>query len=136
MIYLKKVWKNQIFPFFLPKPMLTTCLCWHISKICAKIFQNWVYLCFWKVLKLKVTKGKLIISKGLEMADDLPASRGGRHPLPLLGLMKFIDLLVKIAILRAFLYFSKRFTSCISPWIKCSIWTVMIDANLLKKIKK
>ena len=70
MIYLKKNWKNQIFLIFLSKSMLTTCLQRPISQICAKKIQNWVYLCFRKVLKLKVTKGELIISNGLEMADD------------------------------------------------------------------
>ena len=70
MIYLKKVWKNQNFPIFLSKLMLTTCLRQHIFQICANKFQNCVYLCFGKVLKLKFTKGDLIISNGLEMADD------------------------------------------------------------------
>ena len=65
----KKFEKNQIFPIFLSKPILTTCLRSHFSQICAKKFQNWVYLCFGEVLKLKVTKGELIISNGLEMAD-------------------------------------------------------------------
>ena len=49
--------------------MLTTCLRQHIFQICANKFQNCVYLCFGKVLKLKVTKGELIILNGLEMAD-------------------------------------------------------------------
>ena len=49
--------------------MLTTCRRQHIFQICANKFQNWVYLCFGKVLKLKATKGELIISNnGLEMA--------------------------------------------------------------------
>ena len=77
-------WKNHFFPIFLSKPMLTNCLCLHISQICAKKFQNFVHLCFGKVLKLEVTKGELIISNGLEMVDDyLP---GGAPPLPLVGL--------------------------------------------------
>ena len=83
MIYLEKIWKNQIFPIFLSKPMLTICLYPDISQICAKKFQNWVYLCFGKVLKLKVTKGELIISNGLEMADDyLPGEVGATPPCP------------------------------------------------------
>ena len=85
MIYLKKIEKNQIFPIFLSKPMLTTCLRLHISQICAKIFQNWVYLCFGEVLNLKVSKGEIIISNALEIADDyLPLT----CPPPLLGLKK------------------------------------------------
>ena len=81
MIYLKKNWKNQIFPIFLSKSMMTTCLQRPISQICAKKIQNWVYLCFRKVLKLKVTKGELIISNGLEMADDyLPGGVGATPP--------------------------------------------------------
>ena len=69
MIYLKKFEKNQIFPIFFSKLMLTICLRSQISQICTRKFQNWVYLCFGKVLKLKVTKGELIILNGLEMAD-------------------------------------------------------------------
>ena len=57
--------------------MLTTWLRSQISQNCAKKFQNWVYLCFGEVLKLKVSKGELIISNGLEIVDDYP---------PLLGL--------------------------------------------------
>ena len=87
MIYLKKNWKNQIFPIFLSKLMLTTCLQRPIFQICAKKIQNWVYLCFEKVLKLKVTKGELIISNGLEMADDyLLGGAPGAPPPVLLGL--------------------------------------------------
>ena len=82
MIYLKKNWKNQIFPIFLSKSMLTTCLQRPISQICAKKIQNWVYLCFGKVLKLKVTKGELIISNGLEMADDYLLGGGLPEPPP------------------------------------------------------
>ena len=67
--------------------MLTTCLWKQVSQICAKKFQIWVYLCFGNVLKLKVTKGELIISNGLEMPDDyLPGGGGATPPLPLLGL--------------------------------------------------
>ena len=69
MIYLKKNWKNQIFPIFLSKSMLTTCFQRPISQICAKKIQNLVYLCFGKVLKLKVTNKELIIYIQLEMAD-------------------------------------------------------------------
>ena len=62
--------------------MLTTCLQRPISQICAKKIQNWVYLCFGKVLKLKVTKGELIIFNGLEMADDYLLGGGSRSPPP------------------------------------------------------
>ena len=62
--------KKSNFSDFFSKPMLTTCLRSQISQNCAKKFQNWVYLCFGEVLKLKVSKGELIISNGLEMADD------------------------------------------------------------------
>ena len=47
--------------------------------------------------------------------------------------MKIFDFLVKIAIFRVFLLFSKRFSSCISAWIMYSSQTVMLDTNLLKK---
>ena len=58
--------------------MVTTCLHSQISQICEKKIQNRVYQCFGKVLKLKVTKGELIISNGLEMADAyLPGGWGG-----------------------------------------------------------
>ena len=87
MIYLKKFEKNQIFPIFFSKLMLTICLRSQISQICTRKFQNWVYLCFGKVLKLKVTKGELIISNGLEMADDyLLGGAPGAPPPVLLGL--------------------------------------------------
>ena len=43
--------------------------CENIAEICAKKLENWVHLCFGKVLKSKVTKGELIISIHLEMAD-------------------------------------------------------------------
>ena len=88
MIYLKIFWKNQIFPIFFSKPMLTTCLCSHISQNCAIKFQNWVYLCLGGVLKLKVSKGELIISNGLEMADDYLPGGWEQPPLPLLGLSR------------------------------------------------
>ena len=87
MIYLKNLKKIKFFRF-ISKLMLTICLCSQISQICTRKFQNQVYLCFGNFLKLKVTKGELIILNGLEMADAyLP---GGwlqpPSPLPLLGL--------------------------------------------------
>ena len=60
--------------------MLTTCLHLLISQICAKKFQNRVRLCFGGVLKLKVTKGELIISKSLKMADDYLLGGGPGAP--------------------------------------------------------
>ena len=95
----EKIWKNQIFPIFFSKLMLTICLRSQISQICARKFQNWVYLCFGKVLKLKVTKGELIISNGLEMADAyLPEGVGATPPPPppLLGLIKLSQIGGKI----------------------------------------
>ena len=59
--------KNQFFSLF-SKSMVTSCLQMHVSQICAKKFKNWICLCFGNVLKLKVTKGELIISIHLEMA--------------------------------------------------------------------
>ena len=83
----EKILKKSNFSDFFSKPMLTTCLCLQISQNCAKKFQNWVYLCFGEVLKLKVSKGELIISNGLEMADDyLPGWKQPPLPPPLLGL--------------------------------------------------
>ena len=62
-------------------------------KFAPKNFKiKLVSLCFGKVLKIKVTKGELIISNGLEMADDyLPGGMGATPPLPLLGLNKHIN---------------------------------------------
>ena len=88
MICFKKNWKNQIFSFFFSKSMLTSCLLTRVSQICAKKFKNWVRLCFGNVLKLKVTKGELIISNHVEMADQYLRGWGGgggggsRSPLP------------------------------------------------------
>ena len=82
MIYLKKFEKNQIFPIFFSKLMLTICLRSQISQICTRKFQNWVYLCFGKVLKLKVTKGELIISNHLEMPDRCLPRGAPRAPPP------------------------------------------------------
>ena len=71
----EKVWfiwkklKKITFLFFLSKFFLTWCLQLQIFQICAKKFKNWVPLCFWNVLKLKVTKGELDISIRLEMAE-------------------------------------------------------------------
>ena len=74
--YTEKVWfvwrkieKNQIFFFYVWKSMLTCSLQLQIPHICAKRFENWVHLCFGKVLKLKVNKRELIISDHLEMVD-------------------------------------------------------------------
>ena len=69
MICLKKNWKKIRFSFIFWKSMMTCCLQLQILHICAKKFENWVHLCFGKVLKLKVTKRKLIISDHLEMVD-------------------------------------------------------------------
>ena len=65
----EKLKKIKFFHFFFSKSMLTSCLQTRVSQICAKKFKNWVHLCFGNVLKLKVTKGELIISIHLEMAD-------------------------------------------------------------------
>ena len=90
----KKIEKNQIFPIFLSRPILTTCLRLHFSQICAKKFQNWVYLCFRGVLKLKVTKGELIISNGLEMADAYLLGGVAAIPPPALVRVKSIAILL------------------------------------------
>ena len=90
MIYLKKFWKNQIFPIFFSKRMLTICLCPLISQICVKKFQNWVHLCFGEVLKLKLIKGEVIISKGLEMVYANLLGGMVAPPLSLLGLKDLI----------------------------------------------
>ena len=70
MIYLTKMWKNQIFLIFFSKSILTSCLWLQIFQISGKKFQNWVALCFGRVLKIKVTKGELVISNCIEMADQ------------------------------------------------------------------
>ena len=49
--------------------MLTICLPLCVSELCAKKFEICVNLCFGNILKLKVTKGELIILIHLEMAD-------------------------------------------------------------------
>ena len=64
--------------------MLTTCHCLLIFQICVKKFQNWVHLCFGEVLKLKLSKGELIISNSLEMADTYLLGGGRQPPLPLI----------------------------------------------------
>ena len=84
MIWLKKNWKNQIFSIFLSKSMLTICLRPRVSLICAKKFEIWVNLCFGNILKLKVTKGELIISIHVEMADELWCWCPVRTPLSLI----------------------------------------------------
>ena len=56
--------------FKFSKSTLTSCLQTRVSQNCAKKFKNWLRLCFGNVLKLKVTKGKLIISNQVEMADQ------------------------------------------------------------------
>ena len=68
-LFEKKYEKIKFFQFFFSKSILTSCLQTPVSQICAKKFKNWVRLCFGNVLKLKVTKGELIISIHLEMAD-------------------------------------------------------------------
>ena len=68
-LFQEKLKKSNFFIFFFSKSMLTSCLQTRVSQICAKKFKNWVRLCFGNVLKLKVTKGELIISIHLEMAD-------------------------------------------------------------------
>ena len=56
-----------------------------ISQICTKKFQNWVYLCFRKVLKLKVTKRELIISNHLEIMDNYLLGEMAATPPALIG---------------------------------------------------
>ena len=100
--------------------MLTTCLRPHISQICAKKFQNRVHLCFGKVLKLRVTKGELIISNRLEMADNflLPAGGGGAPP-------PCLDFLVNFLFFTQFLsnFYKKMMYDIIKnswvPWNPC-----------------
>ena len=74
----EKKLKKSHFYFFLSKFLLTWCLQSQIFQICAKKFKNWVALCFGNVLKLKVTKGELVISNRVEMADQylLGGARG------------------------------------------------------------
>ena len=61
--------KNLNFFNFFSKFILTSWLRLQIFQICGKDFQNWVALFFGKVLKIKVTKGELVISIRIEMAD-------------------------------------------------------------------
>ena len=84
MIYLEENWKNQIFPIFFVKIDGDHLSSSAFSQIFDKKFQNWVYQCFGGVLKLKVTKGELIISNDLEMAEDYLLGGGSRGPLPFL----------------------------------------------------
>ena len=58
-----------MFSLFFVKIDATTYLLRRVSQICAKKFEIWVNLFFGNILKLKVTKGELIISINLEMAD-------------------------------------------------------------------
>ena len=62
----------------LSKIFLTSSLWFQIFQICDKNFQNWVAF-FGKVLKIKITKGELIISNHLEMADQYLLG-GSRSP--------------------------------------------------------
>ena len=65
----RKIENIKFYWFFLSKSMLTTCHWQPISQICAKkIFK--LSLCFGKYLESKVTKGELVISIHLEMADS------------------------------------------------------------------
>ena len=81
--YWEKVWffweilKKIIWVCYLSKLMPTTCLHLPICQIWAKQFQNWVSLYFGKVLKLKDTKGELIICNCLWMADNYLLGRWG-----------------------------------------------------------
>ena len=74
--------KKSNFKIFFSKIFLTSCLRLQIFQICEKKFQNWVALFFGKVLKIKVTKGELIISNHVEMADQylLGGARGAPPP--------------------------------------------------------
>ena len=67
-LFQEKLKKSNFFILF-SKSMLTSHHQTHVSQICAKKFKNWVRLCFGNVLKLKVTKGELITSINLEMAN-------------------------------------------------------------------
>ena len=61
----------------------------NFSNFCQEI-SNWVHLCFGEVLKLKLIKGELIISNGLEMSDAYLLGGVAATPL-LLGLRHFIN---------------------------------------------
>ena len=67
-IFEKNLKKLNSFIFF-SKLILTSCLQFQIFQIFGKKFQNQVALCFGRVLKIKVTKGELVISNHIEMAD-------------------------------------------------------------------
>ena len=55
--------------YFFSKLPLTNCLWLQMFQISGRKFQNWAALCFGKVLKMKVTKGELVISNLVKMAD-------------------------------------------------------------------
>ena len=67
---LEKKAKNFNFSIFFSKFILTSWLRLQIFQNFGKNFQNWVALFFGKVLKIKVTKGELVISNHVEMADQ------------------------------------------------------------------
>ena len=83
-----KKWKKiKFFQIFFSSSILTSCLWLQLFQISGKKFQNSVSLCLGKVLKIKVTKGELIILNHVEMADQY-LQGGLRIPPPpyLLGL--------------------------------------------------
>ena len=82
-LFQEKLKKSNFFIFF-SKSMLTSCLQTRVSQICTKKFKNWVCLCFGNVLKLKVTKGELVISNRVEMADRYLLGGGPKEPPPTL----------------------------------------------------
>ena len=71
---------------FLSTLWLTDYLQLQLSQNYSNRFQIWVALNFWKVLKIKVTKGKLIIPAHLEMAHQYLQGGPQGPPLPFLGL--------------------------------------------------
>ena len=79
---LDKKAKKFNFSIFFSKFILTSWLRLQIFQNFGKNFQNWVALFFGKVLKIKVTKGELIISNHVEMADQylLGGARGAPPP--------------------------------------------------------
>ena len=79
MLPCKLEFKELNFSDFLLKLRLTSYLWLQISQNCSNDFQIWVALSFWNVLKIKVTKGELIISNHLEMADQYLLG-GSRSP--------------------------------------------------------
>ena len=74
--------KNLNFFNFFSKFILTSWLWLQIFQICGKNFQNWVALFFGKVLKIKVTKGELLISNCVEMVDQYVLGGAGGDPPP------------------------------------------------------